>query len=81
MTRSVEASAYHVISGQSTLRLGTLRHHPKGWKFYPSMPARLPSKKHYATKEEAIPSWVGKHTLQAVDDPNLRAARNMGWSV
>lgn len=47
--------------------VGFLVHYPgRGWRFNPAVAGRRGSRKFYETKEQAVPRWVGKHTLEDV---------------
>lgn len=40
--------------------LGRLTKFSKGWRFYPWMDTHRPSRRYWATAEEAIPRWLKK---------------------
>ena len=54
-----------VVRNGRELVVGALTHNPFGWRFLPHTTAHQPSRKSWASPDEAVPRWVGDYTLRA----------------
>jgi hypothetical protein len=58
MTEATSYGVYRTVNG-SKIRLGTVTHTVRGWRFTPNLSGRHSSRKAHATMEAALPRWLG----------------------
>lgn len=53
-----EVTVYHVASPSMKASLGVATKREGGWKFVPTIPGRISSRKLFPSHEKCIPRWV-----------------------